>query len=392
MALRLLDVVQFYSPLSGGVKRYLHDKMEFLASRPQVEHAALVPSYADRLRRVGASRLYEAASPRIPGSSYRVLWAPGRIRRAALAERPQVVEVGSPYQAAWHAMAAARRVGARVVGFYHSDYPRALGDRLGAVLGRRAGEALTGLLERYLAALYGRMDAVACASSRYRDLLSGLGLDQVVLTPLGADTATFRPRPSRRRLRARLGLEPGQWLLLFVGRLAAMKHPGGLAGMMERLPAGHYHLVVIGDGERRWQVEAAARRRPDVTWLGYMADREELARWYSAADLFVTPGTHETFGLTALEAQACGTRVLAVAGGGVEAALAGEEPLILAQSPAPGDLARAVERIRGLGEGPGARQARRERLVRLYGLEASFGRLLRLYEHLAAGGRAREFD
>jgi hypothetical protein len=30
--------------------------------------------------------------------------------------------------------------------------------------------------------------------------------------------------------------------------------------------------------------------------------------------------------------------------------------------------------------------------VRLYGLEASFGRLLRLYEHLAAGGRAREFD
>jgi glycosyltransferase involved in cell wall biosynthesis len=49
---------------------------------------------------------------------------------------------------------------------------------------------------------------------------------------------------------------------------------------------------------------------PDVTWLGLQA-REELAKVYAAADVFVFPSKSETFGLVLLEAMSCGTPVAA---------------------------------------------------------------------------------
>ena len=51
-----------------------------------------------------------------------------------------------------------------------------------------------------------------------------------------------------------------------------------------------------------------------MTWRQYCTDSEELARLYRAADLLVHPGVQETFGLTALESQACGTPVVGIRG------------------------------------------------------------------------------
>jgi alpha-1,6-mannosyltransferase len=51
-----------------------------------------------------------------------------------------------------------------------------------------------------------------------------------------------------------------------------------------------------------------------VSWIRYCADSTDLARYYRAADLFVHPGVQETFGLVALESQACGTPVVGIRG------------------------------------------------------------------------------
>ncbi len=56
------------------------------------------------------------------------------------------------------------------------------------------------------------------------------------------------------------------------------------------------------------------QRTGSVTWLQYCTDSLELARFYRAADLFVHPGVQETFGLMALESQACGTPVVGIRG------------------------------------------------------------------------------
>jgi alpha-1,6-mannosyltransferase len=75
-----------------------------------------------------------------------------------------------------------------------------------------------------------------------------------------------------------------------------------------------YQLMVIGDGPQRQQLGRLAMETQSVKWIQYSTDPLELARYYRAADLFVHPGMQETFGLVALESQACGTPVVGIRG------------------------------------------------------------------------------
>jgi alpha-1,6-mannosyltransferase len=61
-------------------------------------------------------------------------------------------------------------------------------------------------------------------------------------------------------------------------------------------------------------VQKLQRRAGNLSWISYCADSIDLARYYRAADLFVHPGVQETFGLVALESQACGTPVVGIRG------------------------------------------------------------------------------
>src|SRR5690606_30633706 len=71
----------------------------------------------------------------------------------------------------------------------------------------------------------------------------------------------------------------------------------------------------VGDGLQRPDLEELRAEAGDaITWLPYCSDSQRLAQLYRAADLFVHPGVQETFGLVALEAQACGTPVIGIRG------------------------------------------------------------------------------
>src|SRR5437899_4871105 len=106
-------------------------------------------------------------------------------------------------------------------------------------------------------------------------------------------------------------------MLLYVGRLAKEKNTKTLFGAFELLrlrDRNQFHLLVIGDGPQRHRVQKLRRRVGNSSWISYCADSVDLARYYRAADLFVHPGVQETFGLVALESQACGTPVVGIRG------------------------------------------------------------------------------
>jgi alpha-1,6-mannosyltransferase len=388
--MRVCDIAQSFSPRSGGVKRYLTNKIGFFAERPDVDHLLIRPGPRDRQRIQGRSRVYEMGSPLLPGSlDYRLLADRRRIFEMIQRESPDVIEVDSAYTAAWFGLAAGYQFEIPVVGFYHSDFPRRLPEKVPAALSG-LGKMLAEGIDRYLLALHRRMDATVVATEKYDRLLADIGVPRRVRIPLGVNTAVFRPLPGRERIRRMFGVPEDSFLLLFTGRLAGMKHLDGLIGMMAELSqtADDCHLVIAGDGEERETVQRAASEREDVTWAAYVADRDRLAELYSAADLFVHAGTMETFGLVSLEAQACGTRVIAVRGGGMEETLHGEDPIILAESPDPGELARAVRSARALAEGQGDRERRRLRIVREFSWETTFRRLLDLYDRLRREDRS----
>jgi D-inositol-3-phosphate glycosyltransferase len=153
--------------------------------------------------------------------------------------------------------------------------------------------------------------------------------EKITVVPPGVDLATFKPG-GRRDARARLGLPQSARLVLFVGRIQPLKAPDVLlravAEMLGREPLRRDKLLVAvlggpsGAGiERPEELQKLAGELgiSDLVQFHQPAPRQVLADWYQAADLVAVPSYSESFGLVAMEAQACGTPVLAAKVGGL---------------------------------------------------------------------------
>ncbi|WP_134766818.1 D-inositol-3-phosphate glycosyltransferase [Nocardioides sp. 1609] len=145
----------------------------------------------------------------------------------------------------------------------------------------------------------------------------------------GVDLDLFRPEPLV-AARTALGLAPGAVVLLFAGRIQPLKAPDVLlravAVLLARDPGLRSRLVVpivggpSGSGLDRPSALAALAVElgvDDVVRFVPPVTQRELARWYAAATLVAVPSHNESFGLVAVEAQACGTPVVAAAVGGL---------------------------------------------------------------------------
>lgn len=156
---------------------------------------------------------------------------------------------------------------------------------------------------------------------------------EIAVVPPGVDLDTYRPGASA-KARARLGLPLDRDILLFVGRVQPLKAPDllirALALMVARDPAARDRLQVVvvggpsGAGAQEPDHLEALARRLGVRGLVRFerpVPAERLADFYRAASLTVVPSYNESFGLVALESQACGTPVVAARVGGLVTAV-----------------------------------------------------------------------
>lgn len=322
--MKICDVTQFYSPLGGGVKRYLHDKIAYIqAHRPDDEHVLVVPGARAARTTQGRSRIYTIASPLVSRTTqYRALLDLRAVDEIIEREQPDLIESADPYQLGWATASISRALRIPAVAFYHSDfgeqYLRPAASKLGGRIARTAMSAA----EAYTRSLYNRFAVTLTPSDQLARSLQNRGVRNVQTVELGVNTAVFKPTPDDARItRHALNIPVQRLLLLYVGRLAPEKNTRTLLDAFELLIAqqpGKFHLLVIGDGQQRGQLEGMQRSTGAITWLQYCTDAAELARFYRAADIFVHPGTQETFGLVALESQACATPVLGVRGSAMD--------------------------------------------------------------------------
>jgi len=317
---KISDLTQFYSPFSGGVKRYLHEKIAYIRNySPEDEHVLVVPGSKTEVTSNGRSRVYSIRSPLVSRSSrYRALLNLRAIEEILDRERPDLIESSDPYQIGWKAIAVGRALKIPVVGFYHSHFPEAYLKGTAIFLGKRGTLRAMKLTRAYVRKLYNRFQATLVPSERLADLLSEWGVHNVRPVRLGVNTKVFNPAPDDApATRQSLGVEADQKLLLYVGRLAKEKNTQTLFRAFEllRMPdRNKFHLLIIGDGPQRNRVQKIRQRVGNISWISYCTDSADLARYYRAADLFVHPGVQETFGLVALESQACGTPVVGIRG------------------------------------------------------------------------------
>ena len=154
-----------------------------------------------------------------------------------------------------------------------------------------------------------------------------------VVTP-GVDLARFAPANGKGSARSKLNIAPDALMLLFVGRIQPHKGPDVLVRAVAEMLTHSPHLraklalVIMGGASGSGHAEPE-RLRAMAKFLGvedvvHFMDpvlRSDLPDWYRAADLVCVPSYSESFGLVALEAQACGTPVVATAVGGLRTAV-----------------------------------------------------------------------
>ena len=317
--MKICDLTQFYSPVSGGVKRYLAEKTAYLRAHTADRHVLIVPGTETTMRDDGPARVYTISSPLVSRSSrYRALINLSAVERILEAERPDIIESGDPYQIAWKALASGAALGIPVVGFYHSHFPEAYFRSTAKFFGETATRMVMDIARRYVRNLYCRFARTLVPSAPLGAVLADWGVTNVTTVDLGVDPAIFHPSADPAdSARDGLKLPHGTTLLLYVGRLSPEKNTQTLFAGFHRLcrrHPGRYHLLIVGDGSQRKLVPPLQKKTGAVTWLPYCSDPRELARLYRAADLFVHPGVQETFGLVTLESQACGTPVVGIRG------------------------------------------------------------------------------
>jgi alpha-1,6-mannosyltransferase len=291
--IHLVDTTLFFSPTSGGVKRYLTAKHAWLRANTSWKHSILVPAEVEHLEPGGISTV---PGHHWPGTfNYRLPLNPRRWARLLDRLEPGIIEAGDAFHPAWCAWRVARRRNIPLAAFYHSNMPQ--------IIARRVGGPTERVLGRYARWLYERFDVVFAPSRYMCDFLNSIGVGHAVHQPLGVDAEVFHPSRRTLDLRARLGLAANTRLLVFAGRFSGEKNLDVLLHAFARL-GEPYHLLLIG-GERH------ARPTSNVTMLPYRRDSHELAQWIASCDALVHAGTKETFGLVLLEAMACGRPVIA---------------------------------------------------------------------------------
>jgi D-inositol-3-phosphate glycosyltransferase len=172
------------------------------------------------------------------------------------------------------------------------------------------------------------------AESRQLVELYGADPGRTVVVPPGVDLARFRPG-DRAAARHGLGIPPDAVVLAFVGRIQPLKAPDVLlraaAELLHRDPALRGRLVVLvaggpsGSGlAQPTALQELGRSLGLTDVLRFLPPQggDELVGTYRAADVIAVPSHNESFGLVALEAQACGTPVVAAGVGGLPVAVA----------------------------------------------------------------------
>jgi len=264
--------------------------------RPQ--RADLPPAHA-------AAGFTEVPLPGFPIPGYPQLRlglpAGGRLRRLWRQNPPDLVHVVTEGPLGASAITAARRLGLPVTSSFHTNFHAYTGDYGFAPLHR--------LVFAWLRRVHNRTLRTFAPTPELCTELAGAGFRDLAVLSRGVDTARFDPARRSPALRLAWDAGPANPVVLHVGRLAPEKNYSLLFRAFDAMRAANSRcrFVVVGDGPLRPRLEAA---QPHCHFTGFIP-RQELARHYASADIYIHPSLSETFGNVLTEAMASG---LAVAG------------------------------------------------------------------------------
>ena len=207
----------------------------------------------------------------------------------------------------------------------------------------------------------------------------------------GVDLRVFTPG-SKRYARAALGLDPRAKVVAFIGRIQPLKAPDGVLRAVAKLP--DIRVVIAGgpSGSGLAAPDSLVRLADELGISSRVSflppqSREELVNVYRAADIVAVPSYSESFGLVAVEAQACGTPVVAASVGGLPVAVRDGVSGTLVDGHDAGDWSQAIGAL--FERGPEAMSAAAVAHAATFSWAHTVDALLDSYTHAITDYRAR---
>jgi glycosyltransferase involved in cell wall biosynthesis len=306
---KLALVTETFPPEINGVAMTLGNLASGLAARgfQVVVHRPRQPADPSRGSPPDTPRGFaEILHPGVPIPGYAMLRAGlpvrGALLRAWRANRPDVVHVATEGPLGWAALSAADKLGIPLASSFHTNF-HSYSKHYGFAFLTRPALA-------YLRWFHNRTRITLSPTDELNAELTRDGFRGMRLLSRGVDTTHFTPAKRDPALRAAWGATaPDAPVFIHVSRLAAEKNYALLFRAWSQIRATHplARFVVVSDGPLRKNLQ---RDNPWVVFTGFLS-RDELARHYASADVFLYPSLTETFGNVVTESMASGLAVCA---------------------------------------------------------------------------------
>jgi alpha-1,6-mannosyltransferase len=391
--LKICDLTQSYTPTSGGIRTYIDEKSKHISQWSNFEHVLVIPGKEDTMTKRGATTRYTIKAALVPHAEpYRFTFRMDRVLYILQKEKPDIIELGSGYVMPFAAFIYKLFHPSCILsGFYHTDYP---GAYVYPYLEKRfpGWVAKIGLMlaQRYARFIYNRCNITFAPSAPIKQKLLNMKVKNVRKVSLGVDIDLFNPRKRDDRWREVLGLSGTDKLLIYAGRFDSEKRIKVLLDAFAAISQQfNGKFALIGEGPLKSLIQSYSQSNPRIVLLPYETSKERLAVILASADIYVTAGPHETFGLSILEAQSCGLPVVGVAAGALlERVDSSVGCLVPVDSVV--DFSRAILQVSHHGCVSKGRAAR-ERIESEFSWKTSFEKLMQYYEKFSYKAKKRQW-
>jgi len=363
--LRVGLFTECYHPIRNGIVASL-DALSF-ALRARGHDAIFVTPEMPGYRDTSDDVVRVPSLPLPTRTSYRLT-----VPYLSKAQSFSIVHTHSPFITGWLGARVARRTNVPLVFTYHTqleEYAHYVPFEAHAT--RTAASQLT---RSYANAA----DAVIVPTLSMRARLRDLGVrTRIEVVPSGIDVALFARGRRSNALRQRLGVAPGESMILSVGRLGREKNLELSIEAFAKLGDPSARFVIVGDGPHREALQRFAARAgvESRTTFAREFDRSALPDAYASADAFIFTSVSETQGLVLVEALAAGARIVAVDTPQTREVLGGAAEIVRSDA---AELAAALERTLASSGAP----AESDAVARRFDAVAVGDRILSLYQDL----------
>lgn len=288
-------ITDTFPPLVNGVSRTLQILATGLAKAGHSVEVITTVTGGCSHARVAITQVPSMPLPGYPG--LRLGYASRRFFEQRMrAARPDGVYVAVESLMGMNAIAAANKLGIRVVSGFHTNFH--------SYSKNYRVPMLKGIASRYLSWFHNRATSTLTPSMTTAHELLQMRIPRVSVMGRGVDAELFHPSKRDRELRASLGAGDDTPVALYAGRMAAEKNLELVIAAFQRIQRTHpgARCVFAGGGPR---VRELKLKHPEFHFAG-SCDDALLSRHYASADVFIFPSLTETYGNVIAEAMASG--------------------------------------------------------------------------------------